>query len=414
MTIAPTLERPRLREIEVTNEIKDGHPYFHLSDPLHLSDRSLLVPQPWGAVLAMLDGMITVDEVANELETRYEVQIESGAIQNLVDALDEIFLLDNDRFVSARQHAVEEFRSEPYRPSLLADQGFAGSADVLRTYLDSYLSATPEPEKRSDLVLAVRERRFGILSPHIDYQRGGRVYAEVWKQAADAVREADLVILLGTDHKGDDAFTLTRQSYATPYGVLPTDLELVDEIASAIGEDQVYAGELRHRGEHSLELPAIWLHHMREGEPVELVPMLVGTLQPYSDMEGAEGGEWQLRTLTERVRAITAGRRVAVVASGDLSHVGPAFGGEPLSTSSRTDVEADDMKLLDHLRTANGAGFLEEVNRSDNQNNVCGVWPIYLMLRLIDATQGEVRGYDSCSADHENTSAVTIGGILFH
>ena len=37
----------------------------------------------------------------------------------------------------------------------------------------------------------------GLICPHIDYGRGGPVYAEAWKRAADAVQEADLVVMLG-------------------------------------------------------------------------------------------------------------------------------------------------------------------------------------------------------------------------
>ena len=139
------------------------------------------------------------------------------------------------------------------------------------------------------------------------------------------------MILLGTDHYGSDLFSLTRQNYATPYGVLPTDTTIVDQLAAAIGEEAAYAGELRHRGEHSLELVAVWLHHMRAGEPVPVVPILTGSFHPFME-DGMEPQD------DETVRDVLAdaalrrwqGKRVLVIASGDLAHVGPAFGGRPL------------------------------------------------------------------------------------
>ena len=73
---------------------------------------------------------------------------------------------------------------------------------------------------------------------------------------------------LGTDHSGNDRFSLTRQHYATPLGVMPTDLAPVDRLATVIGEKWAFAGELRHRQEHSLELPLVWLQFLRGGEPV--------------------------------------------------------------------------------------------------------------------------------------------------
>ena len=76
----------------------------------------------------------------------------------------------------------------------------------------------------------------GLISPHIDFERGGRVYAKVWGNMTDAARQAEVAVILGTDHNGGEGtLTLTRQNYATPYGVLPTASDIVDTVADAIG-----------------------------------------------------------------------------------------------------------------------------------------------------------------------------------
>ncbi len=266
---------------------------------------------------------------------------------------------------------------------------------------------------RTDLVDAMDAGRFGLLSPHIDFPRGGPVYAQVWKQAAEAVRAADLVILLGTDHYGNDPFTLTRQSYATPYGVLPTATDIVDRVAAAIGEEAAYAGELRHRGEHSLELVAAWLHHMRGGEPVEMVPALVGSLHGYVMNGASPETDSQSNRVLGALREASAGRRVAVIASGDLSHVGTAFGGEALTSQARQDVKAADEDLIRHMLRVDAPGFFESIRRVRDRNNVCGVSPIYLTLRLLGAQTGELHGYASCPADATDSSAVTVCGVVW-
>ena len=56
----------------------------------------------------------------------------------------------------------------------------------------------------------------------------------------------------------------------------PPPSPIVEQLAEAIGEDKAFAGELYHTREHSIELVVTWLHHMREGRPVELVPILTG------------------------------------------------------------------------------------------------------------------------------------------
>ncbi|MFN3332257.1 MAG: AmmeMemoRadiSam system protein B, partial [Caldilinea sp.] len=176
-----------------------------------------------------------------------------------------------------RAQALDEFRSAPFRAPALAGAGYPADDKALWSLLQEYLE---ESDTTADTDIDWSQP-IGVLSPHIDYARGGKVYAHVWKRAAQAVREAELVILLGTDHYGDDLFTLTRQSYATPYGILPTDTASVDQLAAAIGEEAAFAGELRHCGEHSLELVAVWLHHLREGRPAPVIPILTGSFHPF-------------------------------------------------------------------------------------------------------------------------------------
>ena len=61
------------------------------------------------------------------------------------------------------------------------------------------------------------------MSPHIDYERGWQTYAQLWRRCSGALDDVELAIILGTDHKGGPgALTLTRQSYASPLGTLPT------------------------------------------------------------------------------------------------------------------------------------------------------------------------------------------------
>jgi len=105
---------------------------------------------------------------------------------------------------------------------------------------------------------------------------------------------------------------------------------------------------------------------------------------------------------------------VAVVASGDMSHVGTAFGGDPLNDEMRAQVQKDDDDLIDAMRQGSAGRFFDLIRSVRDRNNVCGVTPIYVMLRLLGEVQGEVYGYASCPADAEGTSAVTVCGMVFH
>ncbi len=411
-TIAPA--HPKLRPIEIRPHAHNGQTYFVLRDPLELHDGSLLLPQPFAAALSFFDGKRTVEEIAAAFALRFGFPLEPAVVDQLVEAVDEACLLENERSAAARRQKTEAYRQEPFRPARLAGLGYPQDPAQLFGLMESYLAPFPPVTASADSAPAVPASWFGLLSPHIDYPRGGPVYAQVWQQAGDAIRAADLVVLLGTDHNGDDPFTLTRQNYATPYGLLPTAQGAVDAVVDVIGEEAAFAGELRHINEHSLELVAVWLHHMRRGEPVEMVPILVGSL--YRHIWNGSSPE-EDRRINDVLAALTAagrGRRVAVVASGDMSHVGAAFGGDPLDDAARARVRQDDEDLIAAMRRGSASDFYDLIRGVRDRNNVCGVTPIYLMLRLLgDDVRGELHGYASCPADAEDASAVTVCGMVF-
>ncbi len=277
MTSAPDMddqsfEHPKLRLIDFRPLMYEGEAYIALHDPLMLSEKTLLSPQPFIPLLGLCDGTRSVAGLRTSLAIRYGISLTTERINEFLAVLDEAFLLDNQRSRQARAEASIEFRRAPFRPLSSAGQSYPENADDLARMLAQY-STPPNRESDNDIR--------GLVSPHIDYNRGGPVYAQAWSGAAQAARNADLAIIFGTDHFSEGfPFSLTRQSYATPFGILPTDTHIVDLLAEVIGVGPAYAGELHHRGEHSIELAANWLHYIRSGKPISTVPVLTGSIEP--------------------------------------------------------------------------------------------------------------------------------------
>lgn len=417
--VQPNINHPRLRPLDIRQHTQNGQPYILLRDPLQLDERTLLIPQPLAAALAFCDGAHDAAGMAHAFTRHYGMPVDTATIAELLAALDDALLLDNERSAAAVQAVLDDYRAAPFRPPNIAGGGYPAEPAELHRFLNDYLEAVDAEPKP----LAEWPMYMGILSPHIDYARGGLVYAQVWKHAAEAVKAANLVIMLGTDHYGDDPITLTRQNYATPYGVLPTDQRIVDELAALVGEEAAFAGELRHRDEHSLELVAVWLHHMRGGKAVDVVPILTGSFQRFARNGDKPGAAPMLKQLLSRLAELSDGRRVVVVASGDLAHVGPEFGGEPLDGVGKAQLEQGDQKLIDLMQAGDSEGFHAAIKHIDNRNNVCGVAPIYLTMRLLenagranranDNLRGERFGYAICPADAQASSVVTICGMAF-
>jgi AmmeMemoRadiSam system protein B len=306
---------------------------------------------------------------------------------------------------------ISKYRAQPHRHPSLADLSYPGDVDALTQLFESYGQDDP-----LNGWSAWRGR--GIVSPHIDYQRGGKVYSQVWRRAETAVLEADLVIILGTDHNGGrGTFTLSRVPYATPFGVLPTDLKLIDKVAEAIGPKEAYKEEIHHRNEHSVELSAVWLHylyHRAQVTPPPMAPILVGSFHHFVTNGGHPERDELLMTAVDTLKRETAGRNVLVVASVDMAHVGPAFNDEFVMDESRRDwLWAQDEGLMTAVLKGDAAGFYDQIAAVKDRNRICGFSPIYLMLRYLESVENGIKvAYQHCPADEQNHSLVSIGGLL--
>ncbi len=398
-------QAPKLRSVDPRPIIHGGQPSILLRDPLQLTDRAVVIPQQLAPFLALCNGTRDIGGLQASLAIRYGLRVGPGVLERLVTALDEALLLDNGHFTQAREQVLAEYRQAPFRAPVSAGRSYPAEADALRHMLDGYLEAV------DDKALSLADIG-GLVSPHIDYGRGGPVYAAVWKHAQDAVEAADLVVLLGTDHYGDHLVTLTRQHYRTPFGVLPTAQEIVDTLAEAIGADEAFAGELFHRSEHSIELAAVWLHHVREGQPCEIVPILCNSFSRFVKGEADPAHDPTIEALRDALDEVNAGRRTLVVAAADLAHVGPAFGGTPQGLMERAHLQADDDEIIEQICSGDAEGFFEAIKQVGDRHNVCGLPPIYIALRLLGQVQGEKVAYERCPADESGTSLVSICGVL--
>lgn len=402
-------QRPKLRPVDVRPISQGGRVALMLRDPLQLSDKTLLMPRELAPFLTLCDGSRDSAGLRASLMVRFGLRVSADVIDRLIGALDEIYLLENERFAEAKVEALAAYRRAPFRPPALAGRSYPADPDELRSLFQGYLDAGDGSGCASSALSHGR----GLISPHIDYPRGGPVYAAVWKQAAEMVREADLALILGTDHYGrEGALTLTRQNYATPFGVLPTPGALVEVLAESIGVEAAFAEELHHRSEHSIELAANWLHFMRAGRPCQVVPILCGSFGRFV-REGAEPGlDVAIGGLVEAIRRAIDRRPAVVVAAADLSHVGPAFGGLPLDITGRARLRATDDLLLERISGGDADRFFDAIREAGDQHNVCGLPPIYLALRLLSPTAGETVAYDHCPADEPGTSLVSVCGVV--
>lgn len=388
--------RPKIRTVRLVPYVHEGRASFLVSDPLQLNGHALIIPEALAPLLLVCDGTGSLDRITARLQTDFGLHAEQDDLEAILDAFDQVFLLENERFRTEEAQALEAYREADFRRPVSAGASYPSEPTALHRLLQDLLESVDiEPDT---------EPVDAVLSPHIDYGRGGLTYAETWKAASNSAAEADLVVIIGTDHYSSHPITLTGQHYATPFGVLPTDSGIVSALAAVLGEEAAFAGELYHRIEHSLELPLVWLHHLAGGREVPIVPILCGSFKQDSPKVAA---------FIAALQNETAGRNTFTIISGDLAHVGPAFGGLPQTSADRRAIRADDARLMGLLSTGDSSGFLAAVKDTRNATNLCGAYPLYLGLSTFGYRSGKLVGYRQCEADDRGESFVSIGGMTF-
>lgn len=404
--------QPKLRAIEVKQVWQGNRPALLLHDRQGLSEQGVVLPAALAPLLALMDGTRDLSTLQTAFELRAGFRLPTSSLEQLIGQLDEVLLLDSPKFRTAYQDALREYRTAPYRAPALAGHSYPADGDALEREFENYMERVHDIDPTDNPNRAVVR---GIVVPHIDYQRGGTIYAQVWKKAAEAVSAAEVMVILGTDHNDTEpSLTLTRQSYATPWGVVPTARAIVDAVAEAMGPEAAFANELNHRREHSLELAVNWIHYLRRQTDYEIVPVLCGSFQSFIDQQVNPMENAALSTGLETLRQSTINKRTLVIAAADLAHVGPAFGDPyPYGLTEKATVARCDEELLKAICSGQPHAFLAPICAEQDRRRICGVSPIYLAMQLIGPVHGETVSYAQCPADANGGSVVTIAGIVF-
>ena len=403
------MDKPLLRNLQPQMIQHQGKPAILLRDPLRLTTRVIALPAQLALLLGLCDGSRDPAGIRAALAIRGGVRVSQSSMESIIREMDDALLFDNERFAVALALAGREYRQAPFRTPVLAGESYPADPDELRGFLRDYVegsgsAATP---------VANPEGIRGLISPHIDYQRGGAVYAHVWSAVEQALASTELVVILGTDHLGGGLITLTRQHYATPWGTLSTALDVVDAIAETVGPEVVFRDEIHHRTEHSIELAMVWLHYVLGDRSPAVLPILCGSFEPFMESENSPATDETIRETVRTLRKAMSGRKSIVVAAADLAHVGPAFGDRyPMDFTRRARVKGADETMLQHVCDGDAEGFFQQVRDERNERKVCGLSPIYVMLRLLGDGRGTLLDYTLCPADNQNTSFVSICGML--
>ncbi len=387
------MERPKLRNVAVSPIEHEGRQHFVISDPTGAAPEALVVAPLAMLILQHLDGQHDLREVQWTASRALGRLLPLEQLEELVRSLDRAGYLEGPAFQARLCALIEGYRSAPCRPPVFAGEGYPADEAGLRSWLETLGGEPAAPA-------AARGRLVGLVAPHIDLRFGGASCKLVHAERARRAGDAETVVVLGTGHgAGEELFVLTRQSYGTPLGVLPTDLELVEALVARLGEQELLGAEILHAREHSVEFQALFLHLFTAppAAPPRLLPVLVGSFEPFIRSGTEPYADPRVCGFVEGLRAelVRLGRRACFAASIDLSHLGPRYGdARGLSPQEAAQIEAEDRQLLAFAEQGDAEGFFRHHQASGDRRRVCGFAPLYVLLRLLPGARGRLLRYD--------------------
>ncbi len=389
------LSRPHVRPFQPVGVERDKQVGVGLRDPMNLTGRMMVVPPQALGLVHALQGEHTVEQISEAAKVPVE------QLRQLVSNLDESGLLWGPTFDRLEREAMERTRAAGAFPA--SGSKFAGETREAATERIAALLGEAEDAELGAGVL-------GIIAPHLDLERGGANYAAAYTVVAGATRP-DRVVVLGTNHFGlGDGVVATRLGQDSPFGIVPSDSAIADALERALG-DRLFKDEADFLGEHSVQFHIPWIAHTLPGVPV-FAALVPDPMRAMIADDGARASFGEFRAALRDASASVPGRTL-VVASADLSHVGPAFGDPgPVGAQVRKQVEEIDRGLLAEYASGDVEAFIQSVRGAGNATRWCSVGN---MSAALFATQGTPEliqyGQSPESLDPQGTALITSAAM---
>jgi AmmeMemoRadiSam system protein B len=394
---------PRLRPgLAAAQDPGDPH-YVFLWDQLRVArtpQRLNLLEFMW---LQMFNGERTLRDIQAESMRRLQGQLlPLEWIQALAERLESQLYLDGPLFREKLAGPVRE-------PACLGT--YQTNVDLLRQQLADLFTGPRGPGLPGDVAPDGALR--AALVPHIDYQRGGATFAWGFREIVERT-DASLFVIIGTAHYSPARFTLTRQNFKTPLGIVPTDQDYIERLVSCYGQG-LFDDPFAHLPEHSIELEVVLLQYLYENRrPIRIVPLVVGSFQDCIQMGGmAPRSRLDIGRMIDGLERVEAqvGEPICYVISGDLAHLGPKFGDpDPLAEPTLARSREQDQALLHAAEQADAAAYFQIIASEGDRRRICGLPPTYTVLEAIKPGRGRLLHYDQYvhPGGHESVSFASM------
>ncbi len=101
-----------------------------------------------------------------------------------------------------------------------------------------------------------------------------------------------------------------------------------------------------------------------------------------------------------------------LIATSDLSHRGIQFGDPFPAIEKREETVSYDKEIIDLIVEKKPDDFINKLIENKNFTNICGMGPIYTLLKLVKKEKGDLIDY-RFTIDESGGSMVSFAGIYF-
>ncbi|GMV83558.1 MAG: MEMO1 family protein [Planctomycetota bacterium] len=391
-----------------------------LQDSEHLAPQPAVLSPAAYALVQLFDGRRSATEIAELFEQMYGQEVPVEQVHALKRELDQALFLNSPHFEKTIKAQLVGYLKAKVRPEAHAGQAYPEEPPELRKTVEGFFTLPGAPGVLPPAQPAASHSLRALMLPHIDLRVGGAAYAHGYKELLEK-SQADLFVILGVAHQAlaEGTFYVSRKHFCTPFGEVKTERGLAGRLQKKAGLEEAMA-EFAHKSEHSIEFQTTLLQtllHERAGRDFEIVPILCGSVEPFVEAEKNPCGDDRFKRFVETLGEELAHckRRWCVIASVDLSHVGPKFGhSTSMDEKLLKPVARADRKMLGYLERLDASGFFQEILRTQNSRNVDAVMAMLALLTLGEGQlkQGKLLHYAQ-NFEAATKSAVTYASMSF-
>lgn len=273
---------------------------------------------------------------------------------------------------------------EIMREAAVAGEFYPSDAGDLKKEVLGYLERARSGQKRV----------IGIVSPHAGYSFSGQTAAYSYRSLAG--QKFDTFIILGTNHSSSGV-CISLEDFKTPLGIVKNDKELSESLA----KQKIEVNEKYHSFEHSIEMQLPFLQVLFKN--VRIVPIMV-SFSDYSECEKFS------KTVLSAIKKL--GRKVCIIASGDMTHYGQYYNYAPFPPG-RSKVYVEDKKAIDLISELRAKEFFEYCNGK----TICGAYSISAAISIckgLGAIKGVLLNYaNSGDVSKDYSNCVSYASMAF-